>query len=93
MGYGLDLRTMPAELVHERGLAIIANGDEVVNLPVGRTLVYAVVTACTFADPAGHKVARDWAAFLALTVCFRVVEALPGPAAASPSDASHPSDP
>lgn len=73
VGYGLDVRTLPASVVQERGLFVLTGGDEVIALPLGRLTVYAAVTGCEFATVARHKVSRDYTAFLSLAVTFRAV--------------------
>jgi protein phosphatase len=73
VGYGLDVRTIPADTLQTRGVATVVNGDEVVVWQLGEILVYAAVTQCHFATVARHKVSRDGAAFAALAVCFAIL--------------------
>lgn len=68
VGRGLDVASMPPEIVRERALTVLVNGDEMVPLPLEQLAIYAAVTRCEFATVAEHKVARDQMGLLALSV-------------------------
>ena len=73
VGYGLDVRTLPPEIVQQRAITVIASGQEAVCFSAGRNLVFACVRACEFASTAQDKVAHDYTAFRSLLVRFQVL--------------------